>query len=54
MAYIFIFRHLGIQSLNSGHFIELLIVTIMSWLTIPLAIKYIPYFVAQKDLISIK
>jgi hypothetical protein len=53
MAYIYILNHLGIQNLRLGLYIELLIVTILSWLTIPIAIKYIPYFVAQKDVIRI-
>jgi uncharacterized membrane protein YwzB len=54
MIYIFGLNILGFQSKKYGLFIELPIVTIVSWLTIPVAIKYIPYFVAQKDLIRVK
>lgn len=33
---------------------ELVIVSALSWITIPIAVKIIPWFVAQKDLIRIK
>ncbi len=50
ILYMFLLRHLGLHD----HKLILVGITMLSWLTIPLAIKYIPYFVAQKDLIRVK
>jgi fucose 4-O-acetylase-like acetyltransferase len=55
MVYISILNHFSLlTSCQYGRFYELVIVTILSWLTIPVAIKLIPWFVAQKDLIRSK
>ncbi len=54
-VYISILNHISIiVNASHGRLYELIIVSVMSWITIPLAIKFIPWFVAQKDLIRVK